>query len=274
MSFDIQDPPATPAAAPAPAQPPAAGWRSLYRALAVSQSPAARALRWLRAVPRRLSVPAPRLIFLPLLGLLLFSRSVYTFLKRLLICEPLFKVRCYRYGKGVHTGEFLHWVRGRGRIILGDHVLVDGRCSFTFATRFCDTPTLTIGDHSGVGNSCIFTVAREITIGRHCRIATEVWMFDSPGHPADPVARQAGAPATPDEVRPVRIGDNVWVGRRSIIYPGVTLGDGCIVSAGSVVVSDVPPYTVVAGNPARKVLALARPAASNNNGTGGSNAHA
>jgi acetyltransferase-like isoleucine patch superfamily enzyme len=277
-SFEAKDPPAVPAAAPAPPRAAAAragALHRLYRRLAVSQSPLARTLRRLRTLPRRLSLPAPKLIFGPLLALVLFSRAMYAFLMRLLICEPLFKARCAEYGKGVHTGEFLHWVRGPGRIVLGDYVLVDGRCSITFAARFCDAPTLSIGDHSGVGNNCVFTVAREISIGRHCRIATDVWMFDSPGHPADPVARLAGAPVSADEVRPVRVCDNVWIGRRSIIYPGVTLGEGCTVSAGSVVISDVPPYTVVAGNPARKVLALARPAPADDNGnpSGGGNGH-
>ena len=55
------------------------------------------------------------------------------------------------------------------------------------------------------------------------------------------------------------IGDNVWIGRHSMIFPGVTIGDGCIISAGAVVVSDVPAYTVVAGNPTRRVGTLKAP---------------
>jgi acetyltransferase-like isoleucine patch superfamily enzyme len=273
-SFDLQTPPAAPAAS-ADGAPLAGVGDRLYRALALSQGPLPRGVRHVRRWLSGLTLPAPRLIFLPLLALVLLTKSVYAYLMRLLICEPLFKVRCAKYGRGVRTGEFLHWVRGRGRMILGDYVVVDGRCSINFAVRFCEAPTLSIGDYSGVGNNCVFTVGREITIGRHCRIATDVWMFDSPGHPSDPAARLAGAPVSPDDVRPVRVCDNVWVGRRSIIYPGVTLGEGCVVSAGSVVVSDVPPYTVVAGNPARTILALPRPAGTeSSNGAGGLNGNA
>ncbi len=51
--------------------------------------------------------------------------------------------------------------------------------------------------------------------------------------------------------KPTIIGNDVWVGYGAIILNGVTIGDGVIVAAGSVVVKDVPPYTIVAGNPAR-----------------------
>ena len=57
-------------------------------------------------------------------------------------------------------------------------------------------------------------------------------------------------------VEPVVIKKGAWVGARSIILPGVTVGEGSVVTAGSVVSRDVPPYTVVAGNPARPVSKL------------------
>jgi acetyltransferase-like isoleucine patch superfamily enzyme len=148
---------------------------------------------------------------------------------------------------------FLHWVQGRGNLILGDHVLIDGKCSFAFAARFSEKPTLRIGDNTGIGHQCSFTVGKEISIGRDCRIATDVMIFDSPGHPADPAARLAGLPTDPDEVRPVFIEDNVWIGRRAIIMPGVTIGHGSVVASGAVVMTNVPPNTLVAGNPARQI---------------------
>src|SRR5206468_5615407 len=90
-------------------------------------------------------------------------------------------------------------------------------------------------------------------IGRNARIAIGVRMFDSPGHPANPAARLAGLPAGEEDVRPIIIGDNVWVGSDAIIFPGVTIGEGAVVAAGAVVMSDVPAYTLVAGNPARQI---------------------
>src|SRR5262249_44425521 len=105
-----------------------------------------------------------------------------------------------------------------------------------------------------------FTVGKQIMIGRHCHIASHVWMFDASGHPSDPAARLAGLTAAPEEVRPITVEDNVWIGRRCIIFPGVTIGEDSIVAAGAVVMSDVPANSVGAGNPARK-LALPRGAA-------------
>jgi hypothetical protein len=78
-------------------------------------------------------------------------------------------------------------------------------------------------------------------------------MFDTSGHPVDAAARRAGQPVAPEEVKPIVIGDNVWIGRGSIIFPGVTIGENSVVSAGSAVLSNVPPNTLVAGYPARRV---------------------
>jgi acetyltransferase-like isoleucine patch superfamily enzyme len=60
-------------------------------------------------------------------------------------------------------------------------------------------------------------------------------------------------------VRPVTIGDDVWIGKGCIIFPGVRIGEASIVSAGSVVRRHVPPYSVVAGNPAQLVFRIPRP---------------
>jgi len=57
---------------------------------------------------------------------------------------------------------------------------------------------------------------------------------------------------------PIRIGDRVWIGMRVIVLPGVSLGDGCVIGAGSVVTRDVPAWSLAAGNPARVVRSLPR----------------
>ena len=53
--------------------------------------------------------------------------------------------------------------------------------------------------------------------------------------------------------RPITIGDGCWICSRAIILPGVSIGEGCIIGAGAVVTKDMPPYSVVAGNPAKVV---------------------
>jgi maltose O-acetyltransferase len=66
-------------------------------------------------------------------------------------------------------------------------------------------------------------------------------------HPRDPELRRSGL----EFGRPVRIGDNVWIGGGAMILPGVTVGDDAVIGAGSVVMRDGPPGVTVFGNPAK-----------------------
>jgi maltose O-acetyltransferase len=55
------------------------------------------------------------------------------------------------------------------------------------------------------------------------------------------------------EKRPVEIGDDVWIGARAVLLPGVKVGDGAVIAAGAIVTKEVAPYTIVGGNPARVI---------------------
>ncbi len=102
---------------------------------------------------------------------------------------------------------------------------------------------ISIGDGSFVNHRSDIVAHERVTIGRKCLLAWDVQVLDSDSHRVD------GAPHT----APVRIGDRVWVGCRATVLKGVTVGDGAVVAAGSVVTNDVPPRALVAGNPARVV---------------------
>jgi acetyltransferase-like isoleucine patch superfamily enzyme len=81
----------------------------------------------------------------------------------------------------------------------------------------------------------------EIEIGAYSLIAWNVVLMDCYRAPKD------------SQARPIRIGKNVWIGFDAIVLPGVSIGEGAIVGARSVVRADVPPYSTVAGNPAKIV---------------------
>lgn len=235
--------------------------RSLRQTLALSNHWLPRLLRSSRRAIKNISLPRiPHLFSLPQVSLFLFLRSTYYFALRVFFCEPYFKFHCSSYGRNLHTGVFLHWITGRGKIIVGDNVLIGGKCSFDFAARFSDMPTFIVGNNTLIHHGCSFSIGKKIVIGQSCLIAGEVWITDSPGHPADPIARMAGLPPPDDKVKPVVIEDNVWIGRRAMILPGVTIGQGSIVAAGAVVTHNVPPNTMVAGNPAQQKRYLASPA--------------
>jgi carbonic anhydrase/acetyltransferase-like protein (isoleucine patch superfamily) len=226
----------------------------LRRLVAKSDHPSAQFVRWAYRGSRSFSLPAPKVIFKPLLWCYLAGRFVWHTFRRVAIAEPLFKAYCKQFGRRLRTGISLHWIEGDGDIVIGDDVYLDGKSSIFFASRFADRPLLQIGDHTSIGHNCDLTIGKAIRIGRYCLVATNVVMFDSSGHPTDAELRRRGLPPADEQVRPITIEDNVWIGRNAAIFPGVTIGEGSIVSAGAVVMTDVPPYTVVAGNPARKIL--------------------
>ncbi|KQO80111.1 hypothetical protein ASF29_21105 [Rhizobium sp. Leaf262] len=101
---------------------------------------------------------------------------------------------------------------------------------------------LTLGSGFTNRNSWI-SCGHEITIGEQVFIADQVIIRDWDGHTI--VGRPNAAPIT--------IGNHVWIGMRSMILKGVTIGDGAVIAAGAVVVKDVPAGSVVAGNPAKVV---------------------
>jgi acetyltransferase-like isoleucine patch superfamily enzyme len=234
---------------------------SLRRRLAASQSWQARLMKRTYRSVLKFSVPAPMVIAKPLLWLFLLLRTAYCFALRALICEPLFKAYCTKFGRNLHTGCFVHWIEGKGEIILGDNVMMGGKCSIKFAARFSDHPTLQIGDNTGIGHGCSFTIGKLISIGRNCNLSGDIEIMDSNAHRTDPASRLAHDAPTAEEIRPVIVCDGVWIGKHCIIFPGVKIGEGSVISAGSVVRRHVPPYSVVAGNPAKLMFRLKKPEA-------------
>lgn len=123
---------------------------------------------------------------------------------------------------------------------LGDAPIVKPRfaCDYGFNVR--------AGGNLFVNYDCVFLDCAPIDIGDDVQIGPAVQLYTAT-HPLDPAVRRSGLEAA----RPVRIGDNVWIGGGAIVLPGVTIGDDAVIGAGSVVTRDVPAGKVVVGNPAR-----------------------
>lgn len=94
---------------------------------------------------------------------------------------------------------------------------------------------------------CVFLDCASIAIGERCQIGSYVQILTA-DHPRDPVLRGQGL----EFAKPVRIGQNVWIGAGAIILPGVSVGDDAIIGAGSVVTRDVPSGATVIGSPAKQ----------------------
>lgn len=218
-----------------------------------SAHPAAAAARRARGIGRGLTLPAPRIVVRPYLWLFLAARGTLFFLRRILVAEPLFKAYCTRVGRGVTTGIYVPWVQGSGELVVGDHVHVSGQISINFAASFSDRPRLEIGDHSDIAHLTRFVVGREIRIGRHVQVAGGVTFRDSGGHPTDPERRRLGGAPDAEDVKPIVVHDHAWIGTGVLVMPGTEIGEGAIVSAHAVVSGKVAPYSIVAGNPARRI---------------------
>jgi len=101
---------------------------------------------------------------------------------------------------------------------------------------------------------CIFLDCAPIDIGNDVQVGPAVQLYTAQ-HPLEAEVRRSGL----ESARPIRIGNDVWIGGGAVILPGVTIGDRSVVGAGSVVVHSVPADCVAVGNPARVVRTLGSP---------------
>ena len=106
-----------------------------------------------------------------------------------------------------------------------------------------------IGDNSLIGTNC--QMPNNLKIGNDVMIGPDV-LFIGYNHNFDSLEIPMRLQGFIGDI-PISIGDDVWIGARSIILPGVTIGKGSIIGAGSVVTKDVRPYSICAGNPARVI---------------------
>lgn len=145
-----------------------------------------------------------------------------------------------------------------------------------FIKNFVKSPNIIVGDYSyyddpvdpeGFERNVLYNYGSDrLIIGKFCAIATNVkFIMNGANHKLDGIStypfpifangwesamnKLMDLPSRGDTI----IGNDVWIGYESLIMPGVKIGDGAIVAARSVVVSDIPPYTVAGGNPARPI---------------------
>ncbi len=111
---------------------------------------------------------------------------------------------------------------------------------------------ITVGDNNHFSNNISVVANERITIGNRCLLGDLVAIYDCDFHEMNPLTRHQGSGPT----APVSIGDNVWIGSRSIILKGVTVGDNSVIAAMSLVNKPVPPNCVVGGVPARIIKEL------------------
>lgn len=199
-----------------------------------------------------------RLPFPGLFGALFYrtmtiALALWRRIKQMVFFDPMLRYRCKHVGKGVYFESTFPLIMGYGDIHIGDRVGLSGNVNLVVSYKTNPNPTIMIGDDVYLGFESTLSCADRITIGNHVMIAHFASIYDNNNHPIDPRARAANEPIGKEDIAPVVIEDNAWIGAHAIVLKGVTIGKGSVVAMGAVVTKDVPPMTVVAGNPARVV---------------------
>lgn len=166
------------------------------------------------------------------------------------------------YGRGlvIHSAPFVHRSKGAA-ILLGNDVTIlntieENPAGIAHRTTLCASrpgAKLLIGNNVGISGG-ILVAWQQIEVGDFVNIGAGAAIYDTDFHPLDPQLRFRGPQGT--LVAPVCIAPYAWLGARSMVLKGVTIGEAAVVAAGAVVTRDVPPWTVVAGVPARVVATI------------------
>lgn len=166
---------------------------------------------------------------------------------------------CGKKVSATERASFFAHGASRDSIRIGDHGRIDG------TVEVYDQGELEIGSHFFLGRSRIYC-SRRISIGNFVLVSDNVSIMDSDLHPMKASARRREAErwarsSFPDvysdtSSAPVRIGNDVWIGFGATVLKGVSIGEGAIIGAGALVTSDVAPWSVVVGAPAREVRRL------------------
>ena len=175
----------------------------------------------------------------------------------------IMKATKVEYGKNLLLpGVPIIFNKGGAKLEIGDNVTIKssflsnlvGLYSRTIIVTRAPGAVIKIGEGTGISGATIYA-RKEICIGNRCVIGGNVKILDNDFHPVDPIQRKIDA-CSNYGVASIHIGDNVFIGCNSLILKGVSIGEGSVVGAGSVVTQSVPPYTLVAGNPAKVIRKL------------------
>ena len=151
--------------------------------------------------------------------------------------------------------ESISLLKGKERIHIGRDTAFGAQL---YLTTWQSDAISAEGGHIRIGGHCCFgafnhlTAANDITIGDHCLTGKWVTITDNSHGETDLASLQQPPQNRPITSKgPVHIGNNVWIGDKATILPGVTIGDGAVIAANSVVTNDVPAYAVMGGAPAK-----------------------
>lgn len=150
-------------------------------------------------------------------------------------------------GPGVRT-FYKPRIDNQGFMSIGGHTLLRS-CNVPVELATAPGAVLTLGEGCSLNYGVSIGCAKRITIGKRCRMGPYVMVVDSAFHELLDRTKRP-------EPEPIVIEDDVWLGAKASVMPGVTIGRGSVVGTGAVVTKDVPPFSVVGGIPAKVLKQL------------------
>ncbi|MDI9404278.1 MAG: acyltransferase [Limnohabitans sp.] len=161
---------------------------------------------------------------------------------------PLHRWRLARFGSKSRM-DFPAFIVGGRSIEIGHDVRIGRGARFEAHFTAPGVVRLRIGDQTRVAPHVHIGAAERVEIGRECGIGSYTWITDHDHDTTDPMHSVVTHQRI--VVAPTIIGDRVYIGERVAILRGVTIGEGSVIGTNSVVTTDIPPYSIAAGVPAR-----------------------
>lgn len=183
------------------------------------------------------------------------SKALFANMVRILIHTPAFKGRLTQFGKRLYLFGGVPLVTGPLKIYLGDDCRISGQSTFSGRTQSLETE-LIVGNNVDIGWQTTIAVGKRIVIGDNVRMAGRAFLFGYSGHSLHAGKRALGAGDSERDIGNITLERDVWLGTNVTVCPNITIGQGTIVGAGSVVTKSLPSYVVAAGNPAKVVRKL------------------
>lgn len=171
------------------------------------------------------------------------------YFKIVMLCKKLgiffYKLRGLHVGSNTKIGKIL--IKWPNKLSIGDNSEILDYVYFGFAHPFNDKNYVKVGNNTFIGFACEFNCSTTITIGDNCLIASKTTFVDA-GHEFDrrELIKNQSIP-----VEQIIIKDDVWIGTSCTILKGVTIGEGSVVAASSLVNKNIPSYEVWGGIPAK-----------------------
>lgn len=193
-------------------------------------------------------------LYLPFRLMLTLKRGA-NFIRCQTISELSNRVKLLDSARILNPRNHSHLIRIGENTVLGGELFV-----------FSHGGEIDIGEWCYIGEGTRIWSAAKVKIGDRVLISHNVNIHDTNGHPISAESRhnhfkEIAKIGHPENIKDIRsesilINNDVWIGFNSSIMKGVTVGEGAVVAAGSVVTKDVPPWTIVAGNPAKIIREL------------------